>query len=267
MKTTVITGLDGSGKSTLLQRLSVHLAENQAIIFVPHIPLEGLETHPELLEAATFIHTLSHQADRTQTPALKAVALLASMLVFRELVELKQAEDKSEFFCERHPLIDTVVYARFYLSKFEEATFDPVSVEQLDARFPEALEFLLGLLPAGYVEREPESPFTALMGFIRQWFFVEKRMSLTDLQALFGVRLPDEIYFLKADPEVLDARLGERAVREAHEQLAVFRKLDLVYEEILGEIEAKSQTQITVVNANDPANLDQLFRQLAGISA
>ena len=115
MKVIILTGLDGSGKTTFLERIKEH--SNPAlckIINLPHIDTEVLKQYTDLYETALFVNSLNRDADILKLPQLKAVALFASMILYREIFNLIKQEGVKTIFCERHPLIDPGIYARFY---------------------------------------------------------------------------------------------------------------------------------------------------------
>ncbi|HFA52193.1 MAG TPA: hypothetical protein ENJ95_24510 [Bacteroidetes bacterium] len=261
MKTILITGLDGSGKSTLLARLQEQQSTASfEILFAPQIVTEGLAGDPSLMAAALFVNALGAEADRLELPQFKAIALFASMLLFPKLLLAKQEKNPKTIFCERHPLIDTGVYARFYAGKLGPNSIDPKILQDLDRRFPHELQYLLGLLPIQYRPSDRSGLAAHLMDFIYQWFFMKKKYAPADLQLLFGLPLPDFIYFLKASPQTLYGRIRHRAIKEAHESPEVFKKLDGAYEALFAALE--KDLPLRRVDANDLRQLDLLFEEI-----
>lgn len=258
MKTTLITGLDGSGKSTLLNRLAALNNADWGFVFVPQIDLARINSQSPLHQFSNFVNTLSDEADNKQIPQFKGLALFASMLLFHLLQDEENKEEKSQLFFERHPLIDTLVYAKFYAAKLHPANMDEAVLKELDSRFETELGYFLYLADAEAAEGETMSG--ALLCFIHEAFYTNP---IEDLAALFCVDLPDEIYFLQAEPELLYSRIAERTIKEAHESVAVFEQLAEAYEEILRSLEKESKVQITRIDANETANLDALYERLA----
>ncbi|MFK7924489.1 MAG: hypothetical protein AB8H47_21200 [Bacteroidia bacterium] len=258
MKTTLITGLDGSGKSTLLKRLLDLNHSDWGFVFVPHIDLSRINAQSPLYQFSNFVNTLSEEADNKQIPQLKGLALFASMLLFHLLQDEETKEEKRQLFLERHPLIDTLVYAQFYAAKLHPADMDEAVLKELDSRFETELGYLLYLADAEAAEGETMSG--ALLCFIHEAFYANP---IEDLAGLFCVELPDEIYFLQAESELLYSRIAERPVKEAHESVTVFEQLAKAYEEILRSLENESKVQITRIDANQIANLDALYERLA----
>ncbi len=258
MKSTLITGLDGSGKSTLLKRLQDLNQANWGFVFVPHIDLIRIDPESPLYQFSKFVNTLSEEADNKQIPQLKGLALFASMLLFHLLQDNEEKEEKARLFFERHPLVDTLVYAKFYAPKLRPEGLEEAVLKDLDSRFETELGYLLYLADAEAAEGQTMS--AALLAFIYESFHANP---IEDLTALFCVELPDEIFFLEAEPELLYSRIAERSVKEAHESIPVFEQLSKAYEEILRSLEKNPTIQITRIDANDTANLDGLYERLA----
>ncbi|MCB0704140.1 MAG: hypothetical protein KDC34_02480 [Saprospiraceae bacterium] len=261
MKTILITGLDGSGKSTLLSKLAKEKdGRGYDILFVPQIEASALDLEPELLKVAHFINTLNVEGDLKQQPHLKAIALFASMLLFKQLHQFYQNNKLKTLYCERHPLIDTGVYARFYASKLNPAAIDSQFFSALDARFPMELDSLLQLLPTPYRTPNVLGRSATFLQFIYDWFFVEGRFGVKELIQLFDIPLPDQIYFLNASPDILYARIADRELKEAHESVEVFTKLKSVYEALFDGL--KNHTTIEEINANEIELLNGLFDKI-----
>jgi hypothetical protein len=108
-----------------------------------------------------------------------------------------------------------------------------------------------------------EGEMATLMGFIYQWFCMEKRTGLPELKLLFGVGLPDKIYYLSASASVLFKRLEARGRLEAHESEAVLERLGLAYGQLLQGLDSQREGLIQFVDANRFERLDQLFEELS----
>lgn len=261
MKTILITGLDGSGKSTLLAKLAAQMPANTGFVYLPQIETECLLQTPDLHEAATFVNKLGQEADERQVPQLKAVALFAAMLLFKKLLAQNLAQACTTVFCERHPLIDTGVYAKFYAEKLTPGCLSNAVLDALDQQHGRALDYLISLLPKG-AKADENSKLAILLGFIYQWFHLEKKTDVTDLAALFGVGLPEKIYYLSASPSVLFGRIKHRGRLEAHESEAVFERLEMAYGQVMEALASQQPGLVEIVDANQVERLDLLFEEI-----
>jgi len=257
METILVTGLDGSGKSTFFSNLRALNNPHCSIVLVPHVDLTQLDSESITYLAAAFVNKLSEVADCENIVPFKALAMFSSMLLFKELAEAK----KTEFvFCERHPLIDTPIYAGFYASRLTPGCVHPEKLDELDATYRLELEHLVGLLPAEY--RKSGQHSATLLNFIYDWFHLRKKDSLRDLEWLFGVSLPSVIYFLKAAPEILFERIRNRERLEAHESIEVLSKLDSAYGLMFGAIRRNTKCRVITINAGSVASLTGFFETI-----
>ncbi len=265
MKITLITGLDGSGKSTLLSRLALQPAlHTPAILYLPQIETDSLVQDILLCKTAHFVNALGKAADEQQIPALKGTALCAAMLLFGPLLAHTETQSFSSIFCERHPLIDSGVYARFYAEKLSPESLPPKILDSLDQQYRGELEYLLSLLPDEAIQ-PMTGQMATLMNTMYHWFFLEKKTSISALSSLFKVDLPDKIYYLRADTNVLFERIRHREHREAHESVTVLEKLGDAYDQLFDGLNLQKPGLVEIVNANQAANLDRLFEQLSAL--
>lgn len=259
MKLILITGLDGSGKSTLLSRLeALPEQSSHAYIRVPAIEPEKFKQNKKLYLTSLFINKLNHYADNYNAPTLKAFALFASMLLFKEL--LKELENNSVIFCERHPLIDTGVYARFYSDKMNPDLLSHTLRIQLENEYSQELDYLLEIFTIKKLDFS-KGKFYAIFNFMYQWFSVGKKFNISELKQLFKIDLPDKIYYLKAEPETLTERLTIRKKLEAHETKTTFERLAPFYNQLFTEV----KTEIEILPANSIKDLDEAFIKLKDV--
>lgn len=258
MKLILITGLDGSGKSTLLSRLEgLPIEVPHAFLRVPVIDAEKFNENKELHQTSLFINKLNEYADNFNFPPLKVCALFASMIIFNELLKELKNKNCSVIFCERHPLIDTGVYARFYADKMNPDTLPKPIIDHFEKEYSAELLYLLNLIPcAAYVPEKGK--LYSFINYIYNWFFIEKKFDLIDLKKLFAIELPDKIFYLKADPEILMERLGNRKIFEAHESKSAFEQLSPFYDGVFKDLEV----DIELLAANTPENLNAAFEKL-----
>ncbi len=250
MRLVLITGLDGSGKSSLLQKLEDHSGGKPVgFLRVPKIDAELFKGDARIYKTCLFINFLHNEADHLKQPSLKAVALFSAMIIFRKL--LSSLSEMEVIFCERHPLIDTAVYARFYSDKMNPDMLPRDLIEDLDEQFASEISFLRDLIPGAGSGKG----IYAYLAFIHQWFAVDKKNSLQDLKELFKVDLPERIIYLAASPEMLISRLAGRTVLEPHESLEVFKKLVPVYDEVL----LRAKVPMEKINAELFSNIDSTF--------
>jgi thymidylate kinase len=265
MEHILITGLDGSGKSTILNALDKLKRNNSFdVILLPRIDTENLEKHEKLQSAAAFVNTLSHESDLLQIPQLKAIAIFSSMLLFRPIAKYKSVPSITTLYCERHPLIDTGIYAGFYAAKMSEGKIDAEHVKRIDKVYQQEIRYIINLIPRNLVRKKKKS-IAFLADFLLRWFYVEKKLDLENLKSLFHVRLPDKIFYLKASPEVLMHRLSGRKLVEAHETLEVLSTLSRAYDALFAFLSDKLPDMVEIVDAGNAIALSNFQHRLASV--
>jgi hydroxymethylglutaryl-CoA reductase (NADPH) len=257
MKNILITGLDGSGKSTLFDRLERHKPASVGVIYVPHIRAEEYRQYPDLFACATMINSVSAEADQLQKPLLKALSLFWSMLLYRELLAVKQAQGCAVVLSERHPLVDTIAYSRFYARFFRNDGGVSEVCASLDERYGTELRYLASLAPDGSGLTDTAS----FVRFLAHNFAAEAGPSAASLAALFNTKLPDAIYFLDAPAEILARRLSTRLRKEPHETVGTLAQLREAYKACLASLGATSATPVTIIDAATFAALDAFHDQ------
>jgi thymidylate kinase len=257
IRTLLITGLDGCGKSTLFSKLTGEKPDHVALITLPHIDEDSLPRDSAIRRQARLLNQMSRQADEKSWSDLKALALFGSMLLYEQLVREMCTPLTRLLICERHPLIDPLIYAKFYA---ERLTADHLKREKLDyynTTYSELLVFIVGLLP---IKSEGDHALE-IFTFIHDTF---KSSAVPDEQItqLFKVGLPDKIFFLKAAPEILFDRIASRKVAEPHEKLQVLALLDKTYDVLFESISEIYKTPIEYIDAARFETLDKFYDRL-----
>jgi len=257
IRTILITGLDGCGKSTLFTRLAGEKPDHVALITLPHIDEDSLPLDSIIRKQAQLLNEMSRQADENNWSDLKALALFGSMLLYEQLVREMCTPLTRILICERHPLIDPLIYARFYAERLTAGYLNREKIDYYNTTYGELLSFIVGLLP---VKSEGDYALE-IFAFIRDTF---KNSVAPDgqLKQLFKVDLPDKIFFLKAAPEILFDRIASRKVAEPHEQLQVLALLDKTYDVLFESISAQYKTPIEYIDASRFEMLDSFYDRL-----
>ncbi len=253
----MFTGLDGSGKSTFLKRVKDELSPEYEVLFSPFIHSEDFAEDDELYHLCKGVNTINLRGDELRNPRIKAIALLASMMLFRRQYEFKIGLNAEVLLCERMPLIDAPVYAEFYAPVAGEELEDP-ELDEINRKYDTILQLFVEILPEGY-RHISNHPAQDLLAFIHRWFHLEKKVDLHSLSQLFDHSLPDEVFYLYAPVNVLHHRIKDRDVSESHETLKVLQLMSKVYEDNWIKLESGHDLSITRIDVTDFAELDRLF--------
>lgn len=224
-----IVGIDGTGKSTICRSLFRHLSGSSLrvrgfssleIFADPDLPLGDL---------SRIFDLLSGLADERQSPTLKAMAMVLGMTLFGPVERfLEDTYAPDWILTERHPVIDSLVYASFYLSRLEPV-IDPVILGAIDARFEaegwradrtwERIHEWIALLPA--LEGH-DGDFRTLPGALRALFDVPAEPLLARLGSLYRTDLPDHVLLLtlpvgEAEQRIEGRQHADGKARDLHE--------------------------------------------------
>lgn len=260
-KIVVVTGLDGSGKSTFIRKAEqLSDSEKISILKLPHTAKLSFPEDRDTEKICLDLFELSKTADELSSAALKAVALVGSMMMYERLL-LHHAEPQVDLIlCERHPLIDTGVYAPFYAPLTNPAGIDELYGILADSFFGESLKE--AYRPAKINYKNNQGVFMNIIGFLYDFFYIKKKQSLKDMQELFGSQLPDEVIYLSAPPEILMQRISERKTKEAHESAEVLKTLGDAYENLFAQNYFKKQCKLHRVEDLQEENYLQVFNKI-----
>lgn len=257
IKTILITGLDGSGKSTVFSKLEATNIEHVTLISALHVDVETLPDTSSLKAPVLLLNAMSKEADANNWSELKALALFCAMILFEKLVSEKTTATTRIVICERHPLIDTFVYAQFYLPRLGSGSMNLEQMIHYNTKYESLFSFILEQLP---VENKDLGAL-AIFKFIKT-FFARKTSPDAETEKIFKTSVPDQIFFLKADPEILMERISSREVIEAHEKLDVLSVLDSTYDSLFKRIASEHNTTIENIDATSFESLDAFYARL-----
>ena len=253
----VITGLDGSGKSTLLDKLAKKARGKVAILRVPTIDAELFSEDETLYKLCLLINESGAKADLENQPSLKIIAMFGAVLLYGELHDHLLKKGNKTVFCERHPLIDTGVYARAYLKVMHPDLLDATFAADIEKRYPEEMKELLKRVNAT-IPASGRGMCYDLLTFLHAWFAKDDNYSVEHLQDLFSIQKPDIIYFLDAPASLLFSRLESREVKEYHESELALEKMRSLYLKFLPQLETPYQ----IIDVADFTNADALYNKL-----
>ncbi len=258
MKTILITGLDGSGKSTVFEKIRQKSSFSVHFIKAPQIDTQFLPQNSKILKAAQFINWLNEESDLKQMPQLKAVALLSSMLLIKEILKIYNNQSFKYVILERHPLIDTAIYGRFYAPLLKKIIISDQILSQIEKQFAEELQYIIEFIPAAYFSTR-QSPLRNLFYFIYDYFYLRGELKISDLENIFQINPPSEIYYLQAQPDILYQRIKDRTRKEAHENTEILKLLAQAYQDFF---EKYFQNKVIIIDTNEIENLNIFANQM-----
>ncbi|MEO0335234.1 MAG: hypothetical protein AAF202_02500 [Pseudomonadota bacterium] len=225
MKIYSVLGVDGSGKTTLLERLKRESsAPGRQYLRTPQFHL-SVSTKWDAL--SQLLEDLGAEADLNSDPVTKACVLYWAMKLCRPILDEvceRRGTDDFEVVMERHPVLDGLTYAPFYLQYFDAST----EVSGLD-KF-EMSPSLRSTFQT-FMSESGCSGFSETPERIRTLFGCSNRELPAQLENEFCVPMPEKVLLLKLDESTLKERLiSKGANRELHETAAALMMFQSAYE-------------------------------------
>ena len=228
----LITGPDGSGKSTLIDKLEETFIDENNVLRVPTIDAELFASDHLIYKTAKFLNYLGKRADDRKEHSFKIIAMFGAMAIFNRLVNHLSKGSNRVVFCERHPLIDTAVYATLYLKVMDPELLDLETAKEIEETDIEALEFIISVIKPD-ISRSGKGACYDLLRFLYAWFSTEKENTVEHLTSLFEAAVPDHVYFLSAKAKNLLKRIDDRESQEYHENEQALAKMEALYHKVL----------------------------------
>ena len=231
-KMIVITGLDGSGKSTLHRELETKFGSQLEILRLPTMDSEKFKDDPLLFECCKMINDLGERGDKESEPGMKIISMFSSVALFNDLFNYLKKGKEKVIFCERHPLVDTYIYAEAYLSVMAPFNLPLEKAMEIDEHYDLLLSEVARRLKVDFTD--PRSLKShSLLEFLYVWFSDQSNLVPEKLFDLFEMKKPDEVYFLDAPAEVLFERIDGRENMEYHENVEALKEMRTYYHELL----------------------------------
>lgn len=206
-----LTGVDGSGKTTLIDRISRKTFTQK--VQTLRVPQYFESVQDEYSAGIELLENIGKWADESKCATLKANATYLQFCLFGKTI--KNIHKNSDvIISERHPLIDSLAFAKFYYHalksedqkiNLEEIFFQKFTKKQLDQ-------------VNSLTNYELFNVHQRMINILELDF----KTLLENLIQDFEVNLPDKLVILSASEELLSNRLEMSSkIREAHEQIGV----------------------------------------------
>ncbi len=261
-----ITGVDGTGKTSVIRKLNQLYAGSPHQVFAIRAPQYHEDARLPARALSGIIDQLSVQADRTQNPELKAMALFLSMTLYGDIENyVVNAYAPQILFMERQCLVDTLAYAQFYLPLLNQRG------EKFERPHPEISYTDSAEIAAwAQVLKNRDSSFC----FESRSFYLDPQKVfsgsssevLLRLMRLFHASIPDRIVILTASPESIRSRLlakkGETPVTELHEKSEVLSCLVFAMRQVALLLKAMSPGLVVQEIATESKSVDEVADEI-----
>ena len=253
----VITGLDGSGKSTFHEALETNSDSQMTILRLPTMDSGKFRSDPILFKCCQMINELGERGDRESEPGMKIIAMFSSVVLFNDLFNFLKDQNVNVIFCERHPLVDSYIYAKAYHKVMHPSNLSMENAIEIDEKYDLLLSEVTRRLTIDFNASTTKKSHL-LLEFLYNWFSDEANFVPEKLLELFEMKKPDEIYFLDAPAETLFQRIIHRERMEYHENVAALKKMRSYYLELLPKFGSK----LAIIDASNRMAPDALLARL-----
>lgn len=255
-----IVGIDGSGKSELITALTAR-ASTSAVraINCPNFhdgfdgPLHQTSRHLAVLGAA---------ADHAQNPVVKAATLYLRMTLFGPVERfVTQTYRPQLLLCERHPIIETLIYAPLYARVTQAAR--QVSSEDIESLLAAADAIAPGTSDSVARWQEVTAAHSGVGGNLMTT--LDEVVSILDtplttamgsLANCFRTHLPEAIIWLDISVDEAMSRIRRRdETPELHENESTLKQLRKRYEVTLPQLKEMGTEVCRITNITDRATL------------
>lgn len=235
-----VVGIDGSGKSEFIARLR-HLAPPDERWIALSCPDFHHTPNGPLHELSRQLKAVSDAADTVGYPAVKAAALYLRMTLYGPVEDFFGTTfDPNVLVCERHPLIETLVYAPLYARIAQGERGDPSRLADVLAL---ADQLQPGAAPAVKDWQRTESARVHLgadlettLDDIVTILSHRTATALERFSTAYRTTLPDTILWLDTPPDQAARRCAARGTIETHESPAHLTALRANYLRTLDEL-------------------------------
>lgn len=215
MKRISIAGIDGSGKTTLVTSLKE--LHQETILFSPQTYKD--QSLP-LYDLSLAIDKIGKWADLNQVPVLKGISLFLGMTLYREVVSFIENERQPKrLIVERHPLIDTMAYAKFFLPMLNKEMPKDKILDGLNKFISQAdLKFV-----NQHIKKIASIDFHLLNFnyFIFDLLNAPREVVMNNLKNFYQLNFPDMYIILQLSPKTIPLRFTNREIVGAHENVKV----------------------------------------------
>lgn len=230
-----VVGIDGSGKSAVINRLR-SLAPPDLGDFQSMTCPDFHDTKNAPLQALSRqMKAFSDGCDEIGSLEMKALAMYFQMTLYGPVEQFfLDTYDPAVLVCERHPLVEVLVYGQFYLL-LAQANWDGAQLEEsigavLDRHDRGTFADIRAWHAAESARLGVDKDIWEMLSDVAAVVPQDVTMSVKTFQERFRTTLPDVVLFLDVPPDQAAARCRERSggkTMEAHETpefLAILRE-------------------------------------------
>lgn len=277
-----LVGIDGSGKSTVAEALCDDSTEPpMRVIRCPDFHENACQN--DIVESSSFVHlsrslkAVGVAADDLAIPALKAASLYLRMTLCGPVETILSADNNGgRLLVERHPVVETLVYAPFYGALTRGSL--PTASERIATldRVLARAEILEPGSRGTFIEWCASEERRVGVGG-DPWSIIDDLVevlaagttnAVADLERRFRSTLPEMIVWLDVDPTLAAVRCRDSDSVEMHEGIRALTELRGRYPAVLDGLPvARSGTRVATIRVQAQDHVEEVCRSVRELVA
>ncbi|MFC3965379.1 hypothetical protein [Nocardia jiangsuensis] len=249
-----VVGIDGCGKSSLIARLRHEFSDDRLLtVSCPDLHHNG---DGPLHDLSRKLAAVGEAADALGNPVVKAATLYLRMTLYGPVEDFLLRTYRPEVLvCERHPIIETLVYAPLYARLARRAAPGSTAVlDRAEQRLPGATAALRRWQTLEQDRVGIGGDLTTVLDELVAILGTGTEAAVARLAQTYRTTLPDRVLWLDTPPAEAARRLALRGgQRETHENIAHLETLRAGYRELGDRSPGLRFARISTSDADDPA--------------
>ena len=263
-----VVGIDGSGKSSVVRQLGAAAGSRTVVAALTCPDFHDTPDAP-LRDLSRRLRLFSDQADILGHPVIKAAALYLQMTLYGPVERFfLDTFAPSVLICERHPVVESMVYGPLYVQLAGAATpgsdDDQAIRDLLAGHDPQAMAAIEAWHAGQRARLGDEVALWGVLGDVARLVDQGPEDALRGFATRYQTTLPDEVIWLDVPPEQAMQRCAERIdgkQLEAHETLGTLTALRERYRQARETFrQCAPQVVFHTIDASDAAGLEQALR-------
>lgn len=262
-----VVGIDGCGKSLVISRMRAVISEDTSFEAIS-CPDFHENANAPMYTLSKQLKALSDAADAIGDPVIKASALYLRMTLYGPVERFfTDTYSPSVLMCERHPLIETLVYAPLYMQLGRHGRGGEAAWEAIRSRAEQGAPHAGAAIDRWYAKEAARILSTGdlwdILGEIAQLIESGTQTALAGFGMRYRTTLPDEVIWLDTPPREAARRCAIRAGgAEVHETLQHLTALRSNYLRVRDELSRTHPTLIFhTVSNNDADGIEDVVRR------
>lgn len=258
-KTMVITGVDGCGKSTAIDYYKSFDQKNK------YYPINA----PQFFEDKTLpfynetylLEKIAKLADKEKNYSLKASATFCAMAYMADIIKyIKETHSPKLIITERHSLVDSIAYAKFYFNFITDDQVDIGSFVNYDDL--ETIDSINQRIKKMW--NDPSLNLGNIHIKLKSVFSMDQSSLTTILERFFNLDTPDYMIMLSVTEEAFKDRMPkDDKEKELHEESKVLLMMQSMLKSSCQSY-FKDHPQLHIID-NSNISLDEFLSKIQSI--